>query len=324
MSIAFSKVERAVGVFILVAFLCFLGTLIMVGRGQHWFRDFNTYYAVYKEGYNLQPGVKVQFLRTDIGQVTAVELTKTNTVRITMKILADYASRIKEDSRAAVESPTFIGSEFINIIPGTPEAEVIKPGGQIPSQEAKKISDYLAEYGFDRKMKLLDDILASLSDILNQLKQPDEGLFATLDNAKKISGNIDKATKDITDGRGSVGRLLTQEEMYDSLMKRLEEVQVILKDFQKTSGNVKDTTNVLNDEFPQLLKKVDSILTRLDDVSVLLKSAMENAPEITEQARKDLRDVDEILESVKRNFLIRGNLPRQPDAETHGIQIRGD
>ena len=39
-------------------------------------------------------------LKTDIGQVTAVELTEENKAKVTMSILADYASRIREDSRA--------------------------------------------------------------------------------------------------------------------------------------------------------------------------------------------------------------------------------
>ena len=54
-----------------------------------------------------------------------------------------------------------------------------------------------------------------------------------------------------------------------------------------------------------------------------LEKAMVNAPEISREARAGMKEVNRILESVKKNILIRGNLPKEPTPESHGVQIRG-
>jgi len=39
-----------------------------------------------------------------------------------LAILAKYASRIRQDAVAVVDSPTLIGSEYISIVPSAPNA----------------------------------------------------------------------------------------------------------------------------------------------------------------------------------------------------------
>jgi phospholipid/cholesterol/gamma-HCH transport system substrate-binding protein len=327
----FTVMEKIVGVFILLTFLLFLGTMVLVGRGQNWFKQHNTYYALYKEGYNLQPGVKVKLLKTDIGQVTAVELTEENKAKVTMKILAGYASRIREDSRAAIESPTLIGSEYINILPGTSATAAIMPGHEIPSKEAKTISDYLEEFDLEHKMLLIDEILENIANITDELQRPDSGLLGAINNVERISGEV-------AQGEGSLGKRIYKTELYDKILGELDALNKIMKNVDKASRtlnsimkavdtgavsvrkgakSVEDVTAQLNADVPDILGKVQTILTELE-------TAMYDVPDISSQARQGMRDVNDILESVKKNFLIRGNLPEPQTPESHGLEIRGE
>ncbi|MEW5724905.1 MAG: MlaD family protein [Thermodesulfobacteriota bacterium] len=332
MTTRFTIMERSVGLFILLAFLSFLTTVIMVGRGQNWFRKHNVYWAVYNEGYNIQPGVKVKLLRADIGQVTKVELTEDNKVRVNMRILADYASRIRTDSKAAVESPTLIGSEYINIIPGAdPQAGLIPPGGQIPAREQKKIADYLEEFDFEHKLLLAEETLEYLSDLTEALSNPRGPLLGTLENLRRL-------TAQIQEGRGTLGRVVREDEIYDKIVKDLDTLDSILANIDEAAKSVKtgaksvergaasvekgarstkEVTAELEERIPAILTKVQAVL---DD----LETAMGEAPEISQDARQGMRDVNQILESIKKNFLIRSHLPRQPVPETHGVEIRGE
>jgi phospholipid/cholesterol/gamma-HCH transport system substrate-binding protein len=323
--------EKIVGMFILLTFLMFLGTMVLVGRGQHWFKQHNSYYALYKEGYNLQPGVKVKLLKTDIGQVTAVELTEENKAKVTMSILADYASRIRADSRAAIESPTLIGSEYINIIPGTQATAAISPGEEIPSKEAKTISDYLEEFDLEHKMLLIDEILENIAKISDELQRTDSGLLGAINNVERITGEVAK-------GEGSLGKIVSKTELYDKIMAELEVLNTALKNVEKASRtlnnvmkavdtgaasvqkgakSVEDVTAKINTDVPAILSKVQAILAELE-------TAMHDVPDISSQARQGMRDVNDILESVKKNFLIRGNLPQPQAPESHGVEIRGE
>ena len=331
MTLNYSAMERTVGLFILLAFLSVMGTVIAVGKGQNWFRKHNEYFAVYKEGYNLQPGVKVKLLRTDIGQVTHVELTDDNQVRVTMRILTAYASRIRTDSKAAIESPTFIGSEYINIIPGTAETPMIEPGNQIPSKEQKKISDYLEEVDFEHKLLLVEQILESTANIAYQLEHPNGPLLGTLNNVRKLSG-------DMAAGKGTIGRIVQEDEMYLKLLDDLDRLETILASINtavdELKTTAKSTTSVARDideitkkvkgDVPAIVSKIQTILNDIENVSRKLETAMDQAPEISSDARDGIRQVNEILESVKKNFIIRPNLPPAPEPESHGVMMRGE
>jgi len=62
---------------------------------------------------------------TIIGKVKKITLTD-DKVKVEQAILQEYASRIRNDTIAIVESPTFIGSEYVSIKPGAFDAPVIK------------------------------------------------------------------------------------------------------------------------------------------------------------------------------------------------------
>ena len=323
MSQKFSFMERVVGVFILLTFLSFLGSLVLVGQGQHWFKAYHTYYSIYKEGYNLQPGVKVKLLRTDIGHVTGVELTEDNRAKVSMSILAEYASRLTVDSKAAIESPTIIGSEFINIIPGI-EKKIIEPGGQIPSKEAKELTAYLEEFDFDYKMKRLDEILENLAVLSYQIQDPQGPLIGTLENLRRL-------TESVNQGQGTLGRLVKGDELYDQVFAELEQLEKILATVQSLAGSLDESSaslksgvrsaNVVGQE---LEAKIPSIIAQVQNILKDLEKAMSDVPEISQRARRGMRDVNDILESVKKNILIRGNLPAKTGPESHGIELRGD
>jgi phospholipid/cholesterol/gamma-HCH transport system substrate-binding protein len=328
----FTFIERTVGLFILVAFLSFLGTVILVGRAQNWFRKHNDYYAIYNQGYNIQPGVKVKLLRTDIGQVTGVNLTEFNKVRVDMRILATYADRIRTDSQAAVESPTFIGSEFINIVPSAnPEAENIEPGGQIPAVEKKELKDYVVEFELEHKLLLVEEVLENVADITESMAQPRGPLLGTLENIRRLTAKIDE-------GEGSLGKFVSRDEVYDQLKRELdilegivvnikeasESIRVGAKSVQQGAASVQRGAKSTEEIAADLEKDIPIILTKVQAVLDELDIAVQDIPEIGRETRRGLRDVNRILESIKKNILIRGNLPKRPAPETHGIQIQGD
>lgn len=331
----FTKTEKATGFLILITVFAFMTALMLVGRGQRWFRLHHSYFVIYPESYRLQPGAKVRLLGTEIGYVTRIELTEEAgdriEVKVEMGISADYSKWIRTDSIAAVKSPTVIGSEFIDIIPGSSKAEVIDPGGEIPGQGAKQIIDYLEEYDFDHKMKKLDEVLENLADILWQFRQPDGGLQGSLSNIKALSGKL-------ADGDGTLGKIITQDDIYMKINQDLDQVEKILASIQKTAdnlnvssksirsgaqsvkkgaGSLKEVTGEIEGQLPEILDKVQNILKDLE-------KAMSNAPDISQRARQGMRDVNDILESVKKNILIRGGLPKKSGAESHGLQIRGE
>lgn len=319
MRLQYSTMERMTGAFILLTLIVFLFTVAVVGRGKNWFRKHVVYYTAFEEGYNLVSGSRVKLLGTDIGSVTDVLLTTGNKVKVQVKVLAEYASRIRANSVATVESPTVIGSEYINIRPGTSKAAVIPPEGLIPTKEKKKFTEYLEQYEIGAKLEHIGKILEDLALITDQLKDPKGPFFGTFSNLQQITGTVEA-------GEGSLGRLIKSDELYehmDTFVATLQETADYLVragvNIEKGSEHLEKATR----EGPEMVDKTQELLDRLLKVQVILEKVMTEVPEISAQAREGMQEVNRILDSVKENFLIRPNLPPPPDSETHGLEIRG-
>ena len=319
MRLQYSTMERMTGAFILLTLIVFLFTVAVVGRGKNWFRKQIFYYTIFEEGYNLVSGSRVKLLGTDIGSVTDVLLTTSNKVKVRVKVLAEYASRIRANSVATVESPTVIGSEYINIRPGTSKAAVIPPEGQIPTKEKKKFTEYLEQYEIGAKLEHIGKILEDLALITDQLRDPKGPFFGTFSNLQQITGTVES-------GEGTLGRLIKSDELYehmDTFVATLQETADYLVragvNIEKGSEHLEKATR----EAPEMADKTQELLDRLLKVQVILEKVMTEVPEISAQAREGMQEVNRILDSVKENFLIRPNLPPPPDAETHGLEIRG-
>lgn len=303
MSRPYNPKEKLAGLFIILSFAIALVAVILVGGGRNWFRSYNNYYALYPEGYNISPGVKVKFLRTDIGHVTKLELTEDNQVKVSMNILAAYGSRIREDSIAAVESPTIIGSEYIDIIPSpSGEALLVPPDGQIIARRKKNLNDMLADLKLEEKLQIVEGIMRNVENLTVQLQDPQGPLLGTMSNIQLVTGQV-------AQGEGSLGAMVSRDELY-------EEIRVILAKIENSSNDLAAVTAELNRTIPKLVKKIDAIATQLERAS-------RNTPEISREAREGLRDVNQILDSAKKNFLIRGNLPRQQEPDSLGLSIQG-
>ena len=319
MRLQYSTMERMTGAFILLTLIVFLFTVAVVGRGKNWFRKHIVYYTTFEEGYNLVSGSRVKLLGTDIGSVTDVLLTTGNKVKVKVKVLAEYASRIRANSVATVESPTVIGSEYINIRPGTSKAAVIPPEGQIPTKEKKKFTEYLEQYEIGAKLEHIGKILEDLAQITDQLKDPKGPFFGTFGNLKRITGTVEA-------GEGSLGRLINSDELYEHMDTFVATLQETADHLVRAGSSIEEGSAHLEKaarEGPEMVDKTQELLDRLLKVQVILEKVMTEVPEISAQAREGMQEVNRILDSVKENFLIRPNLPPPPDAETHGLEIRG-
>ncbi|MGD8381691.1 MAG: MlaD family protein [Syntrophobacterales bacterium] len=319
MRLQYSTMERMTGAFILLTLIVFLFTVAVVGRGKNWFRKHVVYYTTFEEGYNLVSGSRVKLLGTDIGSVTDVLLTKDNKVKVQVRVLAEYASRIRANSVATVESPTVIGSEYINIRPGTSKAAVIPPEGLIPTKEKKKFTEYLEQYEIGAKLEHIGKILEDLAQITDQLKDPKGPFFGTFSNLQQITGTVEA-------GEGSLGRLIKRDELYEHMDTFVATLQETADYLVRAGVNIEEGSKHLEKatrEAPEMVDKTQELLDRLLKVQVILEKVMEEVPEISAQAREGMQEVNRILDSVKENFLIRPNLPPPPESETHGLEIRG-
>lgn len=344
MELNYNRKEKIVGVFVVSITLLLLSTIIIIGRGKHWFENYNTYYTTFNESYNLKVGANVKLFKTDIGKVKAI--TVENKVRIKLVILEKYKSRIRTNTLATVQSPTLIGSEYISIIPGPADAPLLPDGSDIPSKAKKSIADILAEFEVEKTVRKLVQAIQDIAEFTGTLKDPNGPLLSALENINKTTQHIEIITKGIEDGDGTLGNLLTSNQLLDVILLRLKSVGKILaylsEASSKTPGTVdqaqtslagvEDVTMGLTESVAILKDILVEIETNMPTIKAILENVekgSQDVPDITtstthfiQEARDGVENVDKVFQSLQKNFIIRPNLPPEPVGENTDAGLR--
>ncbi|HPC73340.1 MAG TPA: MlaD family protein [Syntrophales bacterium] len=289
MELKFSRIEKAVGLFMTVVVLLVLVTVVLIGRGQDWFREYVTYFTTFKEGYNLQVGAPVKLFKTDIGKVKRITLVE-DKVRVELAILAEYASRIRKDTVATVESPTIIGSEYVSIRPGSPKEPALHPREEIRSESKKTLDDILQEFEVEKTAKKLIGALQDLSHIIEELQDPAGPLFSSLRGIDEVMKDVKAIVAGIENGEGTIGGLVKSDELLEKINDAMDRIDQILANVEKGS----------------------------EDVPAITKSTKRGIQE----TRDALREVDRLVRAAQKNVLIRRDIPPAPEGKDMDAGLR--
>lgn len=344
MELDYSKKEKIVGIFVICIILVLLSTVIILGRGKNWFQDYNIYYTTFDESYNLNVGADVKLFKTNIGKVKRISVEEK--VRVKLAILEKYESRIRTDTLVTVESPTFIGSEYISIIPGSTQAPLLPQEGEIKSKAKKSIADLLAEFEVEKTAKKFIQAIQNISEFTQTLKDPEGPLLSAIENINQATANIENVTKSIESGDGTLGSLLKSTLLMDTILNRLDKVGEIFEHIAEASAKIPATVDRVDgnlDQYRQvgegILKSIDRlkvIMLKIDANMATVKSILDNVevgsrdiPQLTDSvsktiqgARDEIENVDKIIQSLQKNILIRSNLPPEPIGENTDAGLR--
>jgi len=330
MEVDYNKKEKIVGTFVIGIVVIMLAMLIIIGRGKDWFKTYITYYTTFDESYNLRENAAVKLYKADIGKIKKITLAE-DKVKVKLVILEDYSSRIKSDSVAIVESPTFIGSEYIAIIPGTPEAPLIKEGGKIPSREKKSVDDILAEFEVEKTAKMVIPAIQDVAEIAQIMRDPKGPLFASLDSFNRTLSYFERVARDIEAGKGTIGGIIRSRELLDKILSDLDKLGEILENINKASSKTPVVMDQVQDNLAAIKKIGNDVSKSVSSIKRIVKQVEENRdiPEITHSVKngiKEIRDsvdeIDKVVQSLQENFLIKSNLPPEEEPENIDAGLR--
>jgi len=330
MEVDYNKKEKIVGTFVIGIVVIMLAMLIIIGRGKDWFKTYITYYTTFDESYNLRENAAVKLYKADIGKIKKITLAE-DKVKVKLVILEDYSSRIKSDSVAIVESPTFIGSEYIAIIPGTAEAPLIKEGGKIPSREKKSVDDILAEFEVEKTAKMVIPAIQDVAEIAQIMRDPKGPLFASLDSFNRTLSYFERVARDIEAGKGTIGGIIRSRELLDKILSDLDKLGEILENINKASSKTPVVMDQVQDNLAAIKKIGNDVSKSVSSIKRIVKQVEENRdiPEITHSVKngiKEIRDsvdeIDKVVQSLQENFLIKSNLPPEEEPENIDAGLR--
>jgi len=310
----FTHKEQLVGGFLLVLIIFTMVTLLVIAQGKGWFQSQNTYLVKFRQGYNLRQGSLVKMFNAEIGKVALLGITQTMgrpQVEVTLKVNEEYANLIRQDSVAEVVSPTLIGSEYVEISPGSLGYPRIEPYGTIPSRERKSVTEHLAELASEENIQKVKHTLANLAKFSEDLKNDEKVLLAALNH-------IDETFRSLTEGKGTLGMLVMQKDLYarmnqalDHMDKFLVEAKVLLVDLRPTAQNLGVFTKSINEEIEPLKAIVANI-----------KAGSEELPDLMEAATGTARSAKTTMDAIKANPLIRLTAPKGAKSQSIHVEPR--
>jgi phospholipid/cholesterol/gamma-HCH transport system substrate-binding protein len=228
-----SRRRLSVGVFAVALLGLLAVATLMLGKKQGLFISHHRYLARFEHVGGLVPGAPVWLNGVVVGSVDEVTLPGDPSQReITVSFTVDsrLALRIRADSRVRIRTLGLLGDRYLEVSSGSPEEPVIKPGGEIPSEEPTDVAAVLSQGG-----DVVTNVLAissSLRTILERVERG-EGVLGELttnpqsghEAVQKLVSLLtqtDELLRNVRAGKGLLGRLVADPQLATRLVDDLQ------------------------------------------------------------------------------------------------------
>ena len=312
--------KMRLGIFVIIGLMLFVLAIYFIGEKQKMFGETNKLSAVFNNVSGLQLGNNVRYSGINVGTVRGISMINDTTIHVDMIIDKSVFKHIKKNAVATIGSDGLVGNMIINITPGENSFNAVQPGDIIKSVNRIRT----------------DDILNTLN-VTNQ-------------NAALLTIDLLKITKEITQGKGTVGLLINDTIMGSDLkqtmrylkltskgtsesVRKLNELIASLNNKDNVIGVLKDTA-VANkikaivrnlehssDGINKVVNNLNTTITNVKDGKGAL-NYLSNDPELVRKIDSTMTNINqasfrlnEDLEALKHNFLFRGYFKKQEKAK---------
>jgi len=193
------------GIFIALGLLILVLTVFTLGGQKDSFVKKITIKAVFDDINGLQAGNNVWFSGVKIGTVKSIRLKGNSVVDVTMNIDNQALPFIHKDAKVKISTDGFIGNKIVVIYGGTANAAIIER------------DNYLAT----ERLTGTDEMMATLQENNNNLLE--------------ITNNFKKISKNIADGTGTIGTLINDKTLVESMQAAVYTLQAAVGDIKAAS-----------------------------------------------------------------------------------------
>jgi phospholipid/cholesterol/gamma-HCH transport system substrate-binding protein len=298
-----AKHPVAVGVFVVAGVLLFAVGLFLIGNRRMLFNDTFEVYAEFANISGLQNGAKVRVAGMDAGEVNSIHVPPNPSAkfRVKLRIREDLHPLIRVDSVASIQTDGLVGNKFVQVEAGTDQAQTVPSKGTIKSREPFDFAEMLQRMsetldlvtstivevrsGVDDALQVVTDTATDAQDLMNDLGADAKQIFAS---AHQASDNISVIVADVRQGKGTVGKLMTDDALFNSL-------KGIAADGQKAVASLKEAAD-----------QAKGAVADLRGENGPLKGVTGSLQQTLASARDAMSDLAENTEALKRNFFFRG------------------
>jgi phospholipid/cholesterol/gamma-HCH transport system substrate-binding protein len=241
--------QLRVGIFVLVAIVILVFLVLNASGDINPFSKKLHLRARFVDANGLREGSEVRLAGVRVGKIDRIVLLAPSDVpnapRVEAVMTIDSTidgqpanQRIRSDSTAQQASPSLLGNEMlINITPGTAVGSPVSENAILPSSSSNTVNDF-ATSGTDLAQRL-----------------------------SKLSDEISGIVRDVKDGKGTVGRLFSDEALYNNLNATIRETEDVMTQVRSGNGSA---GRFIND--PALYNNANDIAVQLRAIAADLRA----------------------------------------------------
>jgi phospholipid/cholesterol/gamma-HCH transport system substrate-binding protein len=292
-----------VGVFVLAGLALFTVGLFMIGDRNMAFSKKFIMYTEFKKITGLQPGASVRVSGAKAGAIAQILPPNTpgEKFRVKLEIAEDLHQLVRTDSLATIETEGLVGGSYLGIMTGTDAAPRVAADGTIAGKEPFDISDLMQQMGdtvakvnaaIDEMKGDLQRAVTSMADAAGNANTLITDVSADLKtmaaSGVKISADAAAITDDIRGGKGTIGKLVNDDELYNRTLAIARQGDEIAANAMKVVENARQTLEGFQSKDGPIQGMTANVTQTMSDARAAMAGFAEN------------------MEALKHNFLVRG------------------
>ncbi len=281
--------ELRVGILVTVSVLILTIVIVMLGQKANIFTRKYTLRTMLSRVEGLTVGAPVWLAGVEVGNVKAIkftDLSKGGKIEVLLSINRSVMEMIREDSVAIITSKGLLGDKIIYITVGSRDKKQVEPGGILPSEE---FTDFAT-------------VLEKLSSALSKLSDLSERIDAFTAELNKISRKTDAVLSKIESGKGTLGKLISDEEIYNNLKSAVKNLNSVVADINSERGFIgkllKDPA--LYDRLNKASERMNSFVEKLDKGEGTL-GRLAGDEKLYKDLEETTRSLKELIKDIREN-----------------------
>jgi phospholipid/cholesterol/gamma-HCH transport system substrate-binding protein len=315
-----NTLETRLGIFFALALIAGVLVLELIGS-PNFFKPGFPVRARFNGIQELKVGDPVKMAGVEIGSVRKIDLAD-GKVEVEMKLRKD--AKVKTDSKASIKFIGLMGQNYVAIDFGSPNAPIVASDAILETTEQADLNTLMAKLegvasgveGLTKNFsgENFSNLLGPFTDFLKE-------------NSPKLSailGNMQLISTQIAEGKGSVGKMIADESLYNSALSAVESLQKTTGDLKPLFDEAKLTVSAAREAVDGINQGKGSLGKMMHDEKLYAETtaAMSNLKEILEKINKGQGSVGQLVNDD--SFLNNAKMTLQKvEKATEGLEDQG-
>jgi phospholipid/cholesterol/gamma-HCH transport system substrate-binding protein len=258
-----------VGIFSFLGLVIFAVAILALGGQRKTFMSSVQVKAIFKDVGGLSKGNNVWYAGVKVGMIKSITFIQHNQIEVLMNIDKSSREFIHKDVKARVSTDGLVGNKIIALSGGTGRTPVIEDGDMIQVETS-----------------------ISTDEILDTLQVNNKNLV-------QITGTLAKLAQQISEGHGTIGKLVTDSSIYVNLSNTMSRLGSSAANAQRLTNNLAAYTAKLQNEGTLANELVTDtvIFQRLRNTATGLDTIARRANDVVANLQQASNDISDKLNS---------------------------